>query len=141
MDAYGLPLESLVRLAGGAQIVFALVSVGIPFKMRWGDDIRQLQPLLRKVFWVYAVYILAAHLAFGVLSLLAPGAMLDGSVLARAVTAFIAVWWLARLAIQFLVIKPSDRPRGMIYLMAEVALVGSFVAFAGLYALAFWSNL
>src|SRR6202008_637609 len=65
----------------------------------WRTELRALTPMTRQVFWTYAAYVCGAHVAFGLVSLLAPERLLDGTTLARAVSGFVAAWWGARLLI------------------------------------------
>src|SRR5205814_4625198 len=74
-----------VRLAGAGQLALAAGSLAIPRILRWSEDTAKLRPLTRQIFWVYAAYILSFHVAFGLLSVLAPHWLLDGSPLAGAV--------------------------------------------------------
>ena len=126
-------MRELVLLAGAGQLALAVGSLAIPRVLRWREDTALLRPLTRQVFWTYAAYILATNVAFGLLALLAPGWLLDGSPLARAVAGYTALYWAARVAIQFLYFDRSDAPRGTFYTLAEVALVGLFLYLAVIY--------
>ena len=134
-------LRWVILAAGVGQIALALATLSVPRVLGWREETAKLRPLTREVFWTYAAYIWGAHFAFGLLSVLAPGMLLDGSTLAGLVCAFIAAWWGARLAIQFLVFDRSARPPGGIFVAAEIALVGAFAVFAMVYAFAAWRNL
>ena len=117
----------LLILAGLGQLALALGSLAIPRILRWGPDTAKLRPLTRQVFWTYAAYIWVTNVCFGVVSTFAPGWLLDGSPLARAVTGYIAVYWGARLLVQFFYFDRSEAPPGAIYKVGEVLLVGLFV--------------
>jgi hypothetical protein len=120
-------MRTLVVLAGLGQLFLAAASLAIPRVLGWRDELAKLRPLTRQVFWTYAGYIWFTNLSFGLLSTLAPGWLLDRSPLGRAVSGFIAVYWGARLALQFLYFE-RDAFRGGIGLRAaELALVGLFV--------------
>jgi hypothetical protein len=134
-------LETLVRLAGLGQLALAAASTAIPSILRWGQETAKLRPLLRQLFWVYAGYILGFHVAFGALSALAPGWLLDGSGLAAAVTGFIAAYWGVRLVLQFVYLDRSDAPAGVRFRLAEAALVTLFVFLTAVYGSAFAANL
>jgi len=134
-------LRWLILAAGIGQLVLAVVSLSVPRVLGWREDTAKLLPLTRQVFWAYAAYIWGAHIAFGLLSTLAPGLLVDGSSLAGLACAFIALWWGARLALQFLAFDRGARPPGAVFVAAEVALVSGFAAFAGIYAIAAWRNL
>jgi hypothetical protein len=105
------------------------------------SETAKLRPLLREMFWTYAGYILCTNLSFGLLSALAPAWLLDGSPLAAAVTGFIAVYWGARLVIQFTYFDRSDAPPGAHVRLAEAGLVTLFVYLTAVYGLALAANL
>ncbi len=134
-------LRTLVFLAGVGQIVLCLASLAIPRVLRFRQETAKLRPLLREMFWTYAGYILCTNLSFGLLSALAPAWLLDGSPLAAAVTGFIAVYWGARLVIQFTYFDRSDAPPGAHARLAEAGLVTLFVYLAAVYGLALAANL
>ena len=129
----GIPWRALLIAAGVGQLALAAGSLAIPKVLRWSDDVAKLRPLTRQVFWTYAAYIWTTNLAFGLLSALAPGWLLDGSPLAGAVAGFIAVYWGARVIIQFTYFDRSEAPKGLQFVLAEVALVALFVALTVIY--------
>jgi len=88
-------------LAGIGQLGLAAGSLAIPRVLGWREETMRLERLTRQVFWTYAVYIWGTNVFMGALSALAPGWLLDGSPLARAVCGYIALYWGARLLIQF----------------------------------------
>lgn len=134
-------LELAVRLAGAGQLALAAASTAIPLVLRWRQETAALRPLIRQLFWVYAGYILGFHVAFGLVSLVAPGWLLDGSGLATAVSGFIAAYWSVRLALQFTYLDRSDAPQGPWFRTAETALVTLFVFLSATYASALVTNL
>jgi hypothetical protein len=106
--------------------------------LRWREDTARLQPLTREVFWTYAVYIWVTNVCFAVLSLAAPGWLLDGTPLARAVAAYIAVYWGARLVLQVFVLDRTSAPPGLIYEVAHWVLVLLFASWTATYGLLAW---
>jgi hypothetical protein len=129
-------MRSLVVLAGIGQLLLAAASLAIPGVLGWREETRRLRPLTRQVFWTYAAYILASHVAFGLLSLLAPDSLLDRTPLAAAVSGFVALWWSARLVLQLACFDRSARPGGKLYALAEAALFAAFLANASVYGAA-----
>jgi hypothetical protein len=127
-------VRTLLVLAGVGQLALSLVSLAIPRVLRWREETAKLRPLTRQVFWTYAGYILGFHVAFGLLSALAPQWLLARTPLARAVAGFIAVYWATRLALQFLCFDRSEKPPGAAGSLAEAALVALFVYLAAVYA-------
>jgi hypothetical protein len=109
--------------------------------LHWADDLAKVRPLTRQVFWTYAGYIWATNVSFGLLSLLAPAALVAGGVLPAAVCGFITLYWLARVVIQFTYFDRSAAPPGWIFKVGEVALVATFVALTAIYGWALAVNL
>jgi hypothetical protein len=134
-------LQTMLLIAGWGQLGLALGSLAIPKLLQWPDDLASLKRLTRQVFWIYAMYIWSSHAAFATVSILARRALTDGSPLAACVTAFIAVWWGARLVIQFAVLDRCSVPAGGVYRWGEVALVTLFVGLTSIYGCAAVSNL
>ena len=125
--------RTALLLAGIAQLGIAGSSLLIPRLLGWRDETARLKPLTRQVFWTYASYILSFHVAFGLLSLLAPAALLEGSFLARAVCGFIAVYWLVRLTLQFVAFDRSVAAGRPLFRFAEAAYVCTFAYLALVY--------
>jgi len=92
------------------------------------------------MFWTYAGYILATNLSFGLISTYANTELINGSLLAKGLTLFIGIYWLARIALQFLYFDKTDAPNGLVYTMGEIALVFSFALFTFTYLTAFLFN-
>lgn len=124
---------TILILAGVGQLTLALGSLAIPLVLGWREHTAALPNLTRQVFWTYAGYIWTTNVSFGLLSSLAPGALLDGSLLARCVSGFIALYWGARVVIQFTYFDRSEAPQGAIYTFGEAALVLLFVSLTAIY--------
>jgi len=129
-------LRWAVFAAGLAQILLCMASLAIPRILHWREDLAQLRALTRHVFWTYAAYILGPNGAFGLVSSLAPQGLLDGTGLARAVAGFIAVYWGARLAVQFFYFDRRSGPQGSPFKLAEAVLVTLFIGLAAVYTAA-----
>ena len=136
-----MTIRHLLMAAGLGQLALAAGSLAIPRMLGWREDTAKLRPLTRQIFWTYAGYIWSFHICFGLLSLLAPDWLLDRAPLAAAVCGFIAVYWGARLILQFTWIDRSQAPSGAIFVAAEVALVTLFASLVLIYGAAFVSHL
>jgi hypothetical protein len=134
-------LTIALRIAGAGQLALCALSFAIPRVLGWRGDLAKLRVVNRQIFWVYAAYIFCFHLCFGLLGLLGADLLLDQSILATVVCGFIAVYWLARLVIQFTWFDRSDAPQGLRFKLAEALLVCAFAAFAGAFGWAFVFNL
>jgi hypothetical protein len=126
---------------GIAQIILVLVSLAIPRVLGWQEETQKLKPLTRQVFWTYAGYICASNLCFGLVSVFLPESLINGTLLAGAVTGFIALWWAARVVIQFTYFDRTDAPTGKQYVVAEVILVLLFLVLTLTYGAAAFANL
>lgn len=131
-------MRALVVAAGAGQLALAAASLAIPRVLGWREQTARLRPLTRQVFWTYAVYIWAFNVSFGLVSVLAPALLLDGSALARLVCAFIAAYWGARLVVQLAWFDRGDAPAGLRYKLAEAALVALFASLTSIYGAAAW---
>lgn len=127
-----------LMVAGFGQLGLALGSLALPRILRWREDTARLRPLTREVFWTYAAYIWVTNLCFGVLSLGAPEWLLDGTPLSRALSAYIAAYWGARLVLQLFVLDRSSAPPGFVFRAAHWGLVALFASWTGTYAWLVW---
>jgi hypothetical protein len=128
-----VPWQNLIVSAGIGQLGLVAASLAIPDALRWPEDLAKLRPLTRQVFWVYAAYIWCTNLTFGLISAFAPRWLLDPTPLAGVISAYIAVYWGARLVIQFTYFDRTDAPKGPIFVVGETALVGTFLLLALVY--------
>ena len=126
-------IEPALFLAGVAQLAVASSSVFIPKLLGWREETKLLRPLTRQVFWTYSMYILSINTSFGLLALLAPHLLLDGSTLARLVCAFIAAYWAVRVTLQFAVYDRSVVTRPL-FRFAEAAYACAFAYTAVVFA-------
>ena len=133
--------RTAILLAGLAQLAIAGTSLVIPRMLRWKEETARLQPLTRQVFWTYAAYTFATNVAFGILSTLAPGLLLDGTMLAAAVSLFICLYWAGRVAVQFTYYDRTVAAARGLFRLAEVAYVGGFAYLAIVYGAAAVYNL
>ena len=117
----------LVVLAGVGQLALCAASLAIPRVLGWKDDLKSVSPLTRQVFWVYAVYIWGTNLAFGLVSAFGADALLSGTPLATWVSAFMGLYWLGRLAVQFFWFDMTSAPRGAHVKAASFGLTLLFI--------------
>jgi hypothetical protein len=131
----------LIVISGIGQILLALGSLAIPNILKWKEKLSSVDNLIKQMFWTYACYIFFINLSFGVISLLAPEELLNKSILATYLSLLIALYWLGRVLIQFFYFDMSNKPKGKIYTIGEILLVGGFVFFTITYGLSAIYNL
>jgi len=133
-------ITTLLFISGLGHIALCAGSVFIPRLLKWSDHLKNLQPLLRQMFWTYAAYILVINFCFGIVSLIAAEELVNGSILAKSISLFISLYWFARIGIQLFYFDKSNAPKGLIYTMGEIGLMVLFVFFTVVYFIAFLYN-
>jgi hypothetical protein len=93
-------LSQLIFAAGLGQAGILVVSAQVPSALRWREELRPLPRLHRQMHWVYGGYVVLSIVAFAAISLTNARELAAGGALARAVCAYIAVFWGIRLALQ-----------------------------------------
>ena len=98
-----MDLKLLILIGGVLHFGILVASACVPGVLDWRRELAKLAPLSRQLVWVHGAFIVLVIVGFGVLSVLAPGELATGSALARGVCLFVAIFWGARLAVQFFV--------------------------------------
>lgn len=140
MNEY-LTIANALKLAGLGQLVLVTASVAIPKCLDWKGGLSGLQPLLRQMFWTYAVYITVMHAFFGVVSLFATDELLAGGFITTSLCVLMFLWWFARILIQFFYFDKDGLPETAFNKLAEVGLVMLFSFLSMVYGWAIWENL
>ena len=99
-------MKTLLIIGGLLHFVILIASALTPRVLDWRRNLAALDPFLRRLFWVYGCFIVLVIISFGALTLVHADELASGASLPRAVCAVIAVFWLARLAVQFFVFDP-----------------------------------
>ncbi|CAN5612803.1 hypothetical protein BH09PLA1_BH09PLA1_13190 [soil metagenome] len=130
-----LPL--LLMLAGLMHLCITSAGIVMTLVLDWRKSLAPLTALTRHIIWTHGGFVLATIVGFGVISVLQPTTLASGQPLARAICAFIALFWAARLAIGFTVFdaKPFLTSRALTLAYHGLNLViGYFVIVYGLAA-------
>ncbi len=130
-----------LQLAGVAQLVLVVGSVAIPKCLNWSGGLACLMPLLRQMFWTYAIYISMMHVFFGIVSLFAAGELVSGGFITTSMCVLMFVWWFARILIQFFYFDKTGLPVTRLNQCAEVALVLLFAFLSLVYGWTVWENM
>jgi len=126
-------LELLLQIAGVMQFAILIASGLVPRVFDWRANLASLHPFLRRLFWVYGVFIVMTIIAFGTLTLFHADAMAGGDPTARSLCAFIAIFWLARLAVQWFVFDCTDFLTNAFLKAGYNALTLAFIYLTGVY--------
>ncbi|QEC51625.1 hypothetical protein EDD80_102149 [Anseongella ginsenosidimutans] len=130
----------IVSLAGLGQILLGVSSLIIPRILDYRRELFKLPALLRQMFITYSLYILGTNFFMGIVSIVLPEQLLDGSGLALAFSIYAALYWMSRLFIQFFYFDRAGLPSGKFFLVAEVALIILFIFLSFTYGMAVWIN-
>jgi hypothetical protein len=98
----------MLEIAGLLHFTILIASALVPRVLDWRANLATLHPFLRRLFWVYGVFIVLTIIGFGTLTLLDSAAMATHEPVARSLAAFIAIFWLARLIVQLFVFDCRD---------------------------------
>jgi len=96
-------LELLIFIGGILHFGILLASAMVPKVLDWKASLDKLDGLSRQLVWVHGAFIVLVIIGFGLLSVLFAGDLVTGTPLARGVCLFIALFWAARLIVQFFV--------------------------------------
>ena len=96
-------MKSLLVVGSLLHFVILIASALTPRLLDWRTNLAALHPFLRRLFWVYGVFIVLVIISFGTLTLIRADELASATPLARSVCAMIALFWLARLGVQFFV--------------------------------------
>jgi hypothetical protein len=90
-------LTLFLQLAGVLHIGLLCAGALMPRAVNLRKNIAVLPPFIQKLFWVYYTFIGLCLVSFGLISFVCAHELAAGSGLARAVCAFLAVFWSIRL--------------------------------------------
>lgn len=130
-------MKMWLQIGGLLHFVILIASALTPRVLDWRENLASLNPFLRRLFWVYGAFIVLVIISFGALSLWQADELAAATPLARSICAMIAIFWLARLAVQFFVF--DARPfltttflrlgyHGLTLLFAALALIYGYAA-------------
>lgn len=98
-----LDLTLYLRIAGLSMLVLAFAHIPMTRYFRWREDAARMTPLNCQVFHVHCFFVCLTVALMGALALVWPAELLAPSPLARLVSGGIALFWLARLVVQFFI--------------------------------------
>ncbi len=93
----------------GGVIHFGTLSAGIAMTkvLNWKSELKVLDPVSQHVIWVHGSFVFLTIITFGLFSVFLADEMAAGTSLAKAICAFIAIFWGSRLVAQFFLFDPS----------------------------------
>lgn len=132
----------LIVLAGAGQIFTALVYPYIRHKVfDWYNDVKQLKPLNQEIAKTYGRYIQGLNFAFGLIAILIPSELKNGTQLAIAITALIGAYWVGKVITQIAYYPMYDIPNKFIFKWGGFGMNLLFLLFAVVYTLLLIHNI
>jgi hypothetical protein len=119
-------MKLLLQFAAALQLLILIASALTPRVLDWRTNLTPLHPFLRKLFWVYGTFIVMVIIAFATLTSFHADAMAAREPVARSLCAFIAIFWGARLFVQFAIFDPHPFLRNWFYKLGYHALTVIF---------------
>lgn len=133
--------SSLIVAGGLGQIFTALIYPYIRHRVfDWYADVRKLKPLNQEIAKTYGRYIQGLNFAFGLIAVLIPRDLTDGSRLAVALTGLIAAYWIGKVATQFAYYPMYQIPQRLLFRVGSYGMNFLFGFFAVIYALMLYVN-
>jgi hypothetical protein len=131
-----MSLAQLILIGGVLHFGILLASACVPQVLDWRQSLAKLDPLSRQVVWVHGAFIVLVIIGFGALSVALPAQLASGTPLARAMSLFIAVFWAARLAVQFFVFDAKPHLQNMFLKVGYHGLTLVFLFHTVVYSIA-----
>jgi hypothetical protein len=119
-------MKLLLQFAAALQLSILIASALTPRVLDWRTNLTPLHPFLRKLFWVYGAFIVMVIIAFAALTFFHADAMAAHEPVARSLCAFIAIFWGARLFVQFAIFDPRPFLTNCFYKVGYHALTVIF---------------
>jgi len=129
-------LELLIVVGGILHFGILIASALVPKVLDWKTSLGKLDGLSRELVWVHGLFIVFVIVGFGVLSVLCASELTGGTLLGRAMCAFIAFFWAARLVVQFFVFDATPYLKNAFLKLGYHGLTVVFSYLAVVYSLA-----
>lgn len=112
------PLVPFLWIAGAVHLSIAVSNIWVPGILHYRENIAKVSPMVRQVFVVHSIYMVLVLLGFSALCFFFAPELAGNSPLCRFLSAFLAVFWLLRVALQFAYYDRQVRAR---YRLGDVA--------------------
>lgn len=128
-----LPLSAWIQVAGVVQIAIALANLPLALRLQYGRNLMGASVIVRRIFYVHAVYVVYMVLGLAAISLLFPAELASGRGIGRFLSAFIAIFWGLRIPIQLFFYPVEVRKQNQ---LADVVFIVAFGFAAVVFAIA-----
>ena len=132
-------METMILIAGIIQLSLLGASILVPTVMEYNNALATLKPMMRKLIWVYGVYVAGTILFLGLLSVLYPEQLLSGGVM-KFILIFYVIFWGGRLYLQLFIYKMKEHLTAWWMRTGYSMLTVAFVYLTSVYSLALIKN-
>jgi hypothetical protein len=129
-------LATWLQIAGILHLGLLCAGIMMPRVVEMRSHLARLPEFLRELFWTYYLFIGGCVLGFGCLTFFMAEELASGDAIARAVAAFLAAFWIARLAVATFVFKMDSYLTSIIFRVGYAVVNAVFFYFIIVYALA-----
>jgi hypothetical protein len=116
--------------AGAVHLAIAAANFWVPGILHYRENLAKVSPMVRQVFIVHSIYMVLVLLGFSALCFIFAPELASGAPLGRALSGFIAVFWLLRVVLQFALYDREFRARyrlgDIVYTLAIASLAVVF---------------
>ena len=101
-------MTTLLTIGGALHFGILIASALVPQVLDWRRELQKLPRLFAQLVWVHGAFIVLTIAGFGVLAIVNARELGSGTALARSLCAMMALFWGARLAVQFVYFTPQE---------------------------------
>ena len=127
-------LASLLWTAGFVQIAISAANLYLPAKLKYGENLERVAPIIRQIFFVHSAYVVGVVLLFAGISFAFANELASGHGLGRFLAASMAVFWLVRAPVQIFYydasLRRSNRVGDLAFIAAALFLAATYGAAA-----------
>ena len=134
-------LEICLRIAGVLLILLAIAHVTFPKRFHWTEELSRLSLLNRQIFLVHVFFIVVLVGSMGVLCAVFTHALVERSTLARLLLAWLCLFWLTRLVVQWFVYDRRLWHDDRFHLAVHIVFTALWSYLAAVYGWAFWQQM
>ena len=132
----------VIILGGIGQIFTALIYPYIRHNVfDWYTDVIKLKPLNQEIAKTYGRYIIGLNFSFGLIAILIPNELQNGSKLALSLTILIGAYWIGKVATQIAYYPMYEIPQKPIFKIGSYFMNTLFFFFAMVYVVLVIVNL
>ena len=126
-------LVPLIWAAGAVHLAIAAANFWVPGILHYRENLAKVSPMVRQVFVVHSVYMVVVLLGISVLCFFFAPELAGGAPLGRALSTFLAFFWLLRVVLQFAYYDREVRAR---YRLGDVAYTVAVASLAVVFSIA-----